>query len=109
MFEFITYVENKKITRDQLLTNPSLFSTNLNQFIYKQSKDEIFLKNTEMLETFEIVLSHCTAARSSNWDLRIGTLKKSLPFAFTFNCTHYAPLLTDYFSINLLFNVFYFY
>ena len=98
MFEFITCVEeNKKITRDQLLTNPSLFSTNLNQFIYKQSNDEIFLKNIEMLETFEIVLSHYTAAQTSNWDLRIGTLKKSLPFAFTFNCTHYAPLLTELF------------
>ena len=58
MFEFITYVEKKqKIKRDQLLTNPSLFSTNLNQFIYKQSKDEIFLKNIEMLETFEISIS----------------------------------------------------
>ena len=49
MFEFITYVEeNKKNTRDHLVTNPSLFSSNLNQFIYEQSKDKIFLKNIEM-------------------------------------------------------------
>ena len=96
MFEFITYIEkNKENTRDQLLTNPSLVSKNLNQFIYKQSKDEIFLKNIEVLETFEIVLSRYTTVRTSNWDLRTGTFKKSLPFAFTFNCTHYVPLLTE--------------
>ena len=80
--------KNKKNTRDQLLTNPSSFSTNFNQFIHEQLKDEFFFKNIEMLETFEIVLSHYTTARTSNWDLRIDTLKKSLLFAFTFNCTH---------------------
>ena len=47
-----------------------------------------------MLETFEIVLSHYTTARTSHWDLRISTLKRLLSFAFTFNCTH-APLLTE--------------
>ena len=96
MFEFITYVEkNKTFTRDQLLTSPSLFLTNVNKFIYDQLKDEIFLKNIEMLETFELVLSDHTTARTLNWDLRTGALKKSLRFAFTFNCTHYAPLLTE--------------
>ena len=109
MFKFITYEKKKKITRDQLLTGPSIFPTNFDQFIYEQPKDEVFLKNIEKLETFEIVLSNDTAPRTLKWDLRIGTLKNSLPFAFTFNSTH-SSTIPNRITFSLVFNnIFYIY
>ena len=63
--------------------------------------DQVFQKNIDLLNIIETIVSHYTAERSRNWDLRTAALKESIHFAMISNCTQYGPLL-----IELLFHQF---
>ena len=55
----------------------------------------VFQKNIDLLNIIETIVSHYTAERSRNWDLRTAALKESIHFAMISNCTQYGPLLVE--------------
>ena len=61
----------------------------------------MFQKNVDLLNAAENIISHYTAERTRNWDLRTAALKDSVHFAMISSCTQYGPLL-----IQLLFHQF---
>ena len=74
----------------------------LRDFIEEASSpDQVFQKNIDLLNTAENIISHYTAERTRNWDLRTAALKESIHFAMISNCTQYGPL-----EVELLFHQF---
>ena len=59
------------------------------------SSDHIFQKNIDWLNTAENIISHYTAERTRNWDLRTAALNESVHFAMISNCTQYGPLVVE--------------
>ena len=59
------------------------------------SSDQVFQKNIDLLNTAENIISHYTAERTRNWDLRTAALNESVHFAMISNCTQYGPLVVE--------------
>ena len=106
-YEFYAYLlESKNVDAKTIfeLNNDSLANIFplLKDFIEKCcAHDQVFQKNIDLLNIIETIVSHYTAERSRNWDLRTAALKESIHFAMISNCTQYGPLL-----IELLFHQF---
>ena len=100
-YEFYAYLlESKQIDAKTIfeLNNDSLAKilSLLKDFIERCcSHDQVFQENIDLLNIIETIVSHYTAERSRNWDLRTAALKESIHFAMISNCTQYGPLLVE--------------
>ena len=66
----------------------------LKDFIEKcYAQDQVFQKNIDLLNIIESIVSHYTAQRSRNWELRTAALKESIHFAMISNCTQHGLLV----------------
>ena len=106
-FEFYSYLlETKQITSEIIIkfddSSVTKIMSLMNDLIQKHSADDqVFQKNVDLLNAVENIISHYTAERTTNWDLRTAALKDSVHFAMISSCTQYGPHL-----IQLLFHQF---
>ena len=100
-FEFYNFlIATKQITIETIFKLDDDFTSKivpmLRDFIEEaSSSDQVFQKNIDLLNTAENILSHYTAERTRNWDLRTAALKESVHFAMISNCTQYGPLVVE--------------
>ena len=60
----------------------------MNDFIEKHTADDqVFQKNVDLLNAVENIISHYTAERTRNWDLRAAALQDSVHFTMISSCT----------------------
>ena len=106
-FEFYNFlIVTKQITLETIFKLDDDFISKiiplLRDFIEEvSSSDQVFQKNIDLLNTAENIISHYTAERTRNRDLRTAALKESVRFAMISNCTQYGP-----FVVELLFHQF---
>ena len=107
LFEFYSYLlETKQIASEIIIKLDDSLITKImslmDDFIQKHSADDqVFQKNVDLLNAVENIISHYTAERTRNRDLRTAALKDLKHFAMISSCTQYGPLL-----IQLLFHQF---
>ena len=100
-FEFYNFlIATKQITLETIFKLDDDFISKiiplLRDFIEEaSSSDQVFQKNIDLLNTAENIISHYTAERTRNWDLRTTALKESVHFAMISNCTQYGPLVVE--------------
>ena len=100
-FEFYNFlIATKQITLQTIFKLDDDFISKiiplLRDFIEEvSSSDQVFQKNIDLLNTAENIISHYTAERTRNWDLRTTALKESVHFAMISNCTQYGPLVVE--------------
>ena len=100
-FEFYNFlIATKQITLETVFELDDDFILKiillLRDFIEKaSSSDQVFQKNINLLKPAEKIISHYTAERTRNWDLRTVQLKESVHFAMISNCTQYGRLVVE--------------
>ena len=107
-YEFYAYLlESKHVDAKRIfeLNNDSFVKILplLKDFIEKCcAHGQVFQEKIDLLNIIETIVSHYTAERSRNWDLRTVALNESIHFAMISNCTQYGPFLVD-FELSFLF------
>ena len=100
-FEFYNFlIATKQITLETIFKLDDDFILKiiplLRDFIEEaSSSDQVFQKNIDLLNTAQNIISHYTAERTRNWDLRTAALNESVHFAMISNCTQYGPLVVE--------------
>ena len=100
-FEFYNFlIATKQITLETIFKLDDDFILKiiplLRDFIEEaSSSDQVFQKNIYLLNTAQNIISHYTAERTRNWDLRTAALNESVHFAMISNCTQYGPLVVE--------------
>ena len=93
-FEFYNFlIATKQITLETIFKLDDDFILKiiplLRDFIEEaSSSDQVFQKNIYLLNTAQNIISHYTAERTRNWDLRTAALKESVHFVMISNCNN---------------------
>ena len=93
-FEFYNFlIATKQITLETIFKLDDDFILKiialLRDFIEEaSSSDQVFQENIYLLNTAQNIISHYTAERTRNWDLRTAALKESVHFAMVSNCNN---------------------